>query len=309
MTELAEPDSENTMLDDKRIKHARREIALDKAKVELEYQRENLLKLKAERQAIETAKIGAAEAEKRAAEKHLKEIAVYDLNLEKGELSRQLDQVIVDQRSREERMVLACDWNHNTYAFDAEVDAESVHLCMAQINQWIRVAPKGETLDIEIVFDSPGGDLFSGMHLFDFVNWQRSKGHRFTTVALGNAASMAGILIQCGTTRVIGRESYLLYHGLSESHFMDIAGKAEMSDRLERMTKLEGRLANLLSQRAGETLFARSIVGLEGDVDVKPSCEDLVAESRARLEKEWFKRNWWLDSQEAWDFGYVDEIR
>ena len=106
----------------------------------------------------------------------------------------------------------------------------------AQINQWIRVAPKGETLDIEIVFDSPGGDLFSGMHLFDFVNWQRSKGHRFTTVALGNAASMAGILIQCGTTRVIGRESYLLYHGLSESHFMDIAGKAEMSDRLERMT-------------------------------------------------------------------------
>ena len=136
------------MLDDKRIKHARREIALDKAKVELEYQRENLLKLKAKRQAIETAKIGAAEAEKRAAEKHLKEIAVYDLNLEKGELSRQLDQVIVDQRSREERMVLACDWNHNTYAFDAEVDAESVHLCMQQINQWIRQAPKGETLDI-----------------------------------------------------------------------------------------------------------------------------------------------------------------
>jgi ATP-dependent protease ClpP protease subunit len=120
---------------------------------------------------------------------------------------------------------------------------------------------------------------------------------------------MAGILIQCGTTRVIGRESYLLYHGLSESRFMDTSGKAEMSDRLERITKLEGRLANLLSQRAGETLFARSIVGLEGDVDVKPSCEDLVAESRARLEKEWFKRNWWLDSQEAWDFGYVDEIR
>jgi ATP-dependent protease ClpP protease subunit len=268
-------------------------VGLDKAKADLEQTRANIAKTEADRQAV-------VNTEKRAAEKHLKEIAVYNLNLEKGELSRQLDQVIVDQRSREERMVLACDWNHNTYAFDAEVDAESVHLCMQQINQWIRQAPKGETLDIEIVFDSPGGDLFSGMHLFDFVNWQRSKGHRFTTVALGNAASMAGILIQCGTTRVIGRESYLLYHGLSESRFMDTSGKAEMQDRLARMTKLEGRMANILSQRAGLTLFAR---------DPSTPLDDRVTASRERLEKEWLKRDWWLDSDEAYALGYVDEIR
>jgi ATP-dependent protease ClpP protease subunit len=275
------------------IKLARQRVGLDKAKADLEQTRANIAKTEADRQAV-------VNTEKRAAEKHLKEIAVYNLNLEKGELSRQLDQVIVDQRSREERMVLACDWNHNTYAFDAEVDTESVHLCMQQINQWIRQAPKGETLDIEIVFDSPGGDLFSGMHLFDFVNWQRSKGHRFTTVALGNAASMAGILIQCGTTRVIGRESYLLYHGLSESRFMDTSGKAEMQDRLARMTKLEGRMANILSQRAGLTLFAR---------DPSTPLDDRVTASRERLEKEWLKRDWWLDSDEAYALGYVDEIR
>lgn len=306
---MAEPNSEDTALDDKRIKHARREVALDKAKVELEYQRENLLKLQADRRAVEAAAAGVTATEQRAVEKHTKEIAVYDLNIEKGTLSRNLDRIIYDRHAREERMVLACDWNHGTYAFDAEVDAESVHLCMQQINQWIRLAPSGETLDIEIVFDSPGGDLFSGMHLFDFVNWQRSKGHRFTTVALGNAASMAGILIQCGTTRVIGRESYILYHGLSESHFMDTSGKAEMQDRLERLTKLELRMANILARRAGETLFARSLVGLEGDNDVKPSLEDLVTTSRARLEKEWYKRNWWLDSDEAYTLGFVDEIR
>jgi ATP-dependent protease ClpP protease subunit len=280
-----------TELDD--IKLVRRQIGVERARADLAAVYANIAKTEAELQAVRNT-------EERAQEKHLKEIAVYNLNLEKGELSRQLDQVIVDQRAREERMVLACDWNHNTYAFDAEVDAESVHLCMAQINQWIRIAPKGETLDIEIVFDSPGGDLFSGMHLFDFVNWQRSKGHRFTTVALGSAASMAGILIQCGTTRVIGRESYLLYHGLSESHFMDTTGKAEMQDRLERMTKLEGRVANILSQRAGLTLFAR---------DPSTTLDEYVVASRTRLEKEWFKRNWWLDSDEAYALGYVDEIR
>jgi len=81
---------------------------------------------------------------------------------------------------------------------------------------------------------------------------------------------------------------------------MDTSGKAEMQDRLARMTKLEGRMANILSQRAGETLFAR---------DPSTPLDDRVTASRERLEKEWLKRDWWLDSDEAYALGYVDEIR
>jgi hypothetical protein len=59
-------------------------------------------------------------------------------------------------------------------------------------------------------------------------------------------------------------------------------------------------MANILSQRAGLTLFAR---------DPSTPLDDRVTASRERLEKEWLKRDWWLDSDEAYALGYVDEIR
>jgi len=81
--------------------------------------------------------------------------AVYNLNLEKASFSS-LDQSCDQRRARSGRF-LACIGTTNTYAFDAEVDAEEKRASLHQRSTMDRQAPKGETLDIEIVFDSPGG--------------------------------------------------------------------------------------------------------------------------------------------------------
>lgn len=250
----------------------------------------------------ETAKIQADET--RAQEKHTIELDALRIALDRGKLTKEVDQIVRDRNRREEDMILACDWNHHVYNFSDVVEPESVLQCMTQLNQWVRqnAATYGNSkpLTIEIVFDSPGGAVFDGMHLFDYVRWVRSQGHSITTVALGNAASMAGILLQAGTTRVIGAESMLVIHRPSETRFFDSASSDDMKDRHERLQKIEKRMLNIFATRAAEALYQRNQT---------TSYDDLYASTTALIEKEWTKKDWWLDSDECLAYGLVDAIR
>jgi ATP-dependent protease ClpP protease subunit len=244
--------------------------------------------------------------EQRAEAKHALEMEALAIAIDKGKLQRDVEQVVRDRQMREERMILACDWNHMTYSFSEPVDSESVHTCMAQLNQWVRThKAEGSTtpLNIEIVFDSPGGSVFDGMHLFDYIRWVRSQGHRVTTVALGNAASMAGILIQAGDERVIGKESYLLIHKITEARWLDVASSDEYEDRLERLKKMEARIWNIFANRAADVLLQRQ--PKRGG----KSRGELVQETLDTIKRQTSKRDWWLDSDECLQFGFVDTVR
>lgn len=186
-------------------------------------------------------------------------------------------ELTLERERRKEKSELAKDQHHHVYLFDESVGAASVKKCITTLSEWDRLDPH---CDIEIVFDSPGGSVIDGMHLWDFLSMIKSRGHKLTTVALGMAASMAGILLQAGDVRVLGKESYLLIHEVS----FGAGGKiGEVEDEVAFVKKIQGRVLDIFAARSKM--------------------------SRSAIASKWRRRDWWLDSSEALKHGFVDELR
>ena len=223
-------------------------------------------KLDAERQAIELDHaIKRAEADRVTAEARKAAAYAEDQELDTAKARRL------------HAAVLAGDEHHHVYTFGDAVSGATVKACMTKLTEWSRLDPG---CDIELRFNSPGGSVIDGMALWDFLNQLRGAGHRLTTVAYGYAASMAGILLQAGDVRVIGRESYLMIHEVS----FGASGKVgDVEDTVAWVNKIQGRVLDIFANRSKLT--------------------------RLRVERRWRRKDWWLDSTEALKLGFVDEIR
>ena len=174
------------------------------------------------------------------------------------------------------------------YNFMDEVSEKSVVACMNALTVWDRLDDK---CDIEIIFSSPGGSVVDGMVLFDFIKQLRRRGHKVTTGALGYAASMAGILLQAGEHRWVGKESYILIHQVS----FGAHGKfGEVEDEVKWVKKMQERILDIFAERC-------TYAGKHGTAK-KPF-------TREQLAANWDRKDWWLDSDEALAGGVVDEIR
>ncbi len=206
-----------------------------------------------------------AEADKASAEAR-----VFDLEAEMGVL-----QLSVAKRASLERE--ASNKYHQVYNFLGVVDQGSVAMCMDQLTQWDRIDPKSP---IEIIFNSPGGSVMAGMALFDHIQEIRENGHVVTTVSKGYAASMAGILIQAGDIRVIGKESYVLIHEISTGAVGKIG---ELEDVVEFVKMIQKRVLAIFADRSHKTA--------------------------AYYAKHWERKDWWLNSDECLAIGFVDEVR
>jgi ATP-dependent Clp endopeptidase proteolytic subunit ClpP len=189
------------------------------------------------------------------------------------------DAKIAADRSREKReRELAGNDYHHVYQFSEQVGASSCDKCVAQLSAWHRLEPK---CDITIVFKSPGGSVVDGMALFDYLTHLREDGHEIITVCSGYAASMAGILLQAGTKRIMGSESYILIHEISAI----TGGKiGEIEDDVDFYKRICERVLNIFVTRSGGKL------------------------SKAAMKRNWTRKNWWLDSTEALKLGIVDEV-
>ena len=179
--------------------------------------------------------------------------------------------------ARDDAYNLAGDLYHHVYQFTSPVSDSSVENCITRLTHWSRLDPG---CPIEVVFNSPGGAVVPGLALFDFLLDLRAKGHYLTTVALGHAASMAGILLQAGHKRVIGRESWLLIH---EIQFSAVGKIGEIEDMTEWVKKIQRRVLEIFAARS-----KLSVV---------------------QLEKRWKRTDWWLSSDDALKLGIVDEVR
>lgn len=177
-----------------------------------------------------------------------------------------------ERRKRE----LVTDDRHRIYRFVGEVSAGSVKAAMDELTAWSRMDPGCE---ITIVFFSPGGDVVSGMAFWDFLMELREKGHHLTTVARGYAASMAGILLQAGDKRVIGRESWLLIH---EAAFGVVGSYGVVEDRVEWIKRIQERILEIFANRSNL--------------------------SKSAIRRRWHRKDWWIDSDEALKMGFVDQV-
>jgi ATP-dependent Clp endopeptidase proteolytic subunit ClpP len=163
------------------------------------------------------------------------------------------------------------------FYFFQEVEPQSVGRCIDMLEAWNRIDPK---CDIEIVFNSPGGDIVEGFALFDYLQGLRRQGHRITTVALGMAASMAGVLLQAGDVRVMSKESWLMLH---EASFVARGKTSQVEDTTEWIKKVQDRILDIFAARS--TL------------------------SKSQLKTRWSRKDWWLSSEEAMSIGLIDEVR
>jgi ATP-dependent Clp endopeptidase proteolytic subunit ClpP len=171
----------------------------------------------------------------------------------------------------------ASEYENHIYAFYNAVRGGSVEECMTELGSWSRRHPG---CPIQVIFNSPGGSVIDGLALYDFLRTLSNHGHRITTMAIGMAASMGGVLLQAGDYRVMSRNAHMLIHEVSSG----AVGKvAEMKDEVEFSNRLWRRLSDILAARS--SLSALQI--------------------RRKAER----KDWWFDAHVALELGFVDEVR
>lgn len=180
------------------------------------------------------------------------------------------------EKRREHRDHEASANQARVYPFVGVVNHTSVQSCIATLGAWSRRDPES---DITIVFNSPGGDVFDGLALYDYIQELRGAGHYVTTAARGMAASMGGILLQAGDNRVMGANAYLMIHEIST---LGLGKVSDIEDELELCKRLQKRLLGILAERS--TMTVREI------------------------ERKWRKTDWWLSAHDALDLKFADAI-
>ena len=131
--------------------------------------------------------------------------------------------------------------------------------------------------DINLYINSPGGSITAGMAIYDTMNFIKSD---VSTICIGMAASMGAFLLSSGC---IGKR-YCLPNSEVMIHqpLGGAQGQAtEIKIAAERILKLKSKLNKILSFNTGKELKV-----IENDTE----------------------RDYFLDSDEALDYGLVDKI-
>lgn len=204
--------------------------------------------------------------------------AAENLRFESQKLERDIamGDIYLARLQREEKDILAYNRFNSTFVFTGEITGESVGEIIQAISNWSR---QNAGADLEVIISSHGGSIIAGMGLFDFLRQLKDKGHKVTTKAMGMAASMAAVVLQAGSVRQMGREAWLLLH---EGQFSAQGTPGEVEDVVKWTERLRARIANIMVERSAMT----------GD----------------EIQRKWKRKDWWLDSTECLELGFIDEI-
>lgn len=196
--------------------------------------------------------------------------------LEREAFSMELDtkrQVYIEWR--------ASDVHEKVYRFTEAVNDKSAQTAIQTLTKWSRYDPE---CDITIVFTSPGGDVVAGMALFDFLTELREKGHFITGVTRGYAASMAGILLQACSKRVVGKQSWVLIHEISGGM---MGSYGELEDRMKWVERVQESILDVFAERSAATGANKT---------------------REDFKKNWERTDWWLSASDCIEWGVCDEV-
>jgi len=95
----------------------------------------------------------------------------------------------------------------------------------------------GNLETINILLNSPGGDVIETLALIDFIQSQKEQGIKFNIIVRGSAMSAAALLLTCGTgLRAASKHSKIMVHQLSTiavGKLSDVKSNARFSEELE----------------------------------------------------------------------------
>lgn len=133
------------------------------------------------------------------------------------------------------------------------------------------------TRDIQMYINSPGGSVYSGLGVYDTMQYITPD---VSTICTGMAASMAAVLLAAGTKgkRTALRHSRIMMHQPSGA----IGGQASDIDiTVGEIRKVKKNLYDIISYHTSKTTK-----------QVEKDCD----------------RDYWLTSDEAKEYGLVDEV-
>lgn len=132
--------------------------------------------------------------------------------------------------------------------------------------------------DIQIYVNSPGGGVYSGLGIYDTMQYIQPE---ISTICTGMAASMAAVLLCAGTPG----KRFALPHSRVMIHQplggIDYAQATDIEITSREINKLKGELYEIISEHSGTNF-----------VKVKADCE----------------RDYWMTSAEALDYGMIDKV-
>lgn len=154
------------------------------------------------------------------------------------------------------------------------IDDATANIVIAQLLFLQSEDPKKE---ISMYINSPGGSIHAGLAIIDTMQHVKND---ISTVCVGIAASMAAVILSCGTKgkRQILPNAEVMIHqpiGGTEGQAADIEISAK------HIIKMRGLLNKILAKNTGQTLNK-----IEKDVD----------------------RDFFMDADEAKKYGLVDHI-
>lgn len=154
------------------------------------------------------------------------------------------------------------------------IDDHTANLVIAQLLFLQSEDPKKE---ISLYINSPGGHIHSGMAIVDTMQHIKND---ISTVCVGMAASMAAVILSCGTKGkryALPNSEVMIHqpHGGTEGQASDIEISAK------HILKLRNNLNKILAKNTGQSLSK-----IEKDVD----------------------RDFFMDSDEAKKYGIIDQV-
>jgi ATP-dependent Clp protease, protease subunit len=185
--------------------------------------------------------------------------------------------MVVEQTSRGERAfdIYSRLLKENIIFLGTPIDDNVANLVMAQM---LFLAAEDPEKDISLYINSPGGSITAGLAILDTMNLVEPD---IVTYCIGQAASMAAVLLACGTKgkRFTLPHSRILIHQPSMS---GLAGQATDIDIYAReILRMRQSLNEILSNATGQAMEK-----IERDVD----------------------RDYIMDPEQALNYGIVDRI-
>ena len=185
--------------------------------------------------------------------------------------------MVVEQTNRGERAydIYSRLLRDNIIFIGTPIDDNVANLVTAQL---LFLAAEDPEKDIWIYINSPGGVVTAGMAIYDTMQFIKPD---VSTTCIGHAASIAAVLLAAGTTgkRFALPNSRVLFHQPSMSGLSGQATDIEIHAR--EILRIRQSLNEIMAKHTGQP-----VEKVERDVE----------------------RDFWMDAQQAREYGIVDEI-
>ena len=185
--------------------------------------------------------------------------------------------MVVEQTSRGERWfdIYSRLLNDRIIFLGTPVTADVANLIVAQL---IHLESDDPDKDISVYINSPGGDVYSGLAIYDTMRFIRPE---IQTICFGMAMSMGAILLAGGTRgkRLALSNSKIMIH---QGHTTGFEGQAtDVEIRAREILGLQRRMEELMARDTGRTV------------------DQVHAETQ---------RDNFMTPEEAQDYGLIDRV-